>query len=86
MIEEGQISTRLEDEPDIVYPDSDQDVPEINGFEMEPVYSEAQQALIAHFGDRDDVLVARQQLYLLQAEWLSAEDLVGLLRRFRGRP
>lgn len=58
MIEEGQISTRLEEEPDIVYPDSDQDVPEINGFEMEPVYSEVQQALIAHFGGRDDVLVA----------------------------
>ena len=58
MTEEGQISTRLEDGPDIVYPDSDQDVPEINGFQMEPVYSEFQQALIAHFGGRDDVLVA----------------------------
>ena len=58
MTNELQISMCLEDEPDIAYPDSDQDVPEVDGFEMEPVYSEVQQALIAHFGNRDDVLVA----------------------------
>ena len=58
MTDELQISLRLEDEPDVVYPDSDEDVPEIDGLTMEPVYSEVQQALIAQFGSRDDVLVA----------------------------
>lgn len=58
MTDELQITTRLEDEPDIVYPSSDEDVPEIDGLAMEPVYSEVQQALIARFGSRDDVLVA----------------------------
>ena len=58
MTDELQIDIRLEDEPDVVYPDSDQDVPEIDGLTMEPVYSEVQQALIAHFDGRDDILVA----------------------------
>ena len=58
MMDDLQISVRLEDEPDIVYPSGDTDVPEIDGLKMEPVYSEVQQALIAHFADRDDVLVA----------------------------
>ena len=58
MTDELQISIRLEDEPDVVYPDSDEDVPEIDGLKVEPVYSEVQQALIAQFGSRDDVLVA----------------------------
>ena len=58
MTDELQISVRLEDEPEVVYPDSDQDIPEIDGLKMEPVYSEVQQALIAHFGGRDDILVA----------------------------
>ena len=58
MSDELQISIRLEDEPDVVYPESDEDVPEIDGLKMEPVYSEVQQALIAQFGSRDDVLVA----------------------------
>ena len=58
MTDELQISVRLEDEPDIVYPDSDEDVPEVDGLQMEPAYSEVQQALIARFGSRNDVLVA----------------------------
>ena len=58
MTDELQISVRLEDEPEIVYPDSDEDVPEVDGLQMEPAYSEVQQALIARFGSRDDVLVA----------------------------
>ena len=58
MTDELQISMRVEDEPDVVYPDSDEDVPEIDGLQMEPAYSEVQQALIARFGSRDDVLVA----------------------------
>ena len=41
-----------------MYPDSDEDVPEIDGLKVEPVYSEAQQALIARFGNRDELLVA----------------------------
>ena len=53
-----QISVCLEDEPDIVYPESDEDVPEVDGLRMEPAYSEVQQALAARFGSRDDVLVA----------------------------
>lgn len=53
-----QISVCLEDEPDIVYPDSDADVPEVDGLRMEPAYSEVQQGLAARFGSRDDVLVA----------------------------
>ena len=58
MTGELQISIRLEDEPDVVYPDSDEDEPEIDGLKVEPVYSEVQQALIARSGSRDDVLVA----------------------------
>lgn len=58
MTDESQITICLEDEPGIVYPSSDEDVPEIDGLGMEPVYSEVQQALIARFGGRDDVLVA----------------------------
>ena len=53
-----QISVCLEDEPDIVYPETDEDVPEVDGLRMEPAYSEFQQALAARFGSRDDVLVA----------------------------
>lgn len=58
MTDEPQITICLEDEPDVVYPSSDEDVPEVDGLGMEPVYSEVQQALIARFGGRDDVLVA----------------------------
>ena len=58
MTDELQITMCLEDEPEIVYPSSSEDVPEIDGLRMEPVYSEVQQALIAHFGSRNDVLVA----------------------------
>ena len=58
MSDDIRISIRLEDEPDYVYPEGDKDVPEIDGLKTEPVYSEVQQALIARFGGRDDVLVA----------------------------
>ena len=58
MADELQITMCLEDEPEIVYPSSNEDVLEINGLRMEPVYSEVQQALIARFGSRNDVLVA----------------------------
>ena len=53
-----QIDMTLDDEPEVVYPDSDGDVPEIDGLRMEPTYSEVQQALVARFGHRADVLVA----------------------------
>ena len=54
--------------PDIVYPSGDTDVPEIDGLKMEPVYSEVQQALIAHFADRDDVLVAGNSFVYFKVE------------------
>ena len=53
-----QIDMTLDDEPEVVYPDSDADVPEIDGLRMEPAYSEVQQALVAWFGRRADILVA----------------------------
>ncbi len=68
MMDDLQISVRLEDEPDIVYPSGDTDVPEIDGLKMEPVYSEVQQALIAHFADRDDVLVAGNSFVYFKVE------------------
>ena len=91
MMDDLQISVRLEDEPDIVYPSGDADVPEIDGLKMEPVYSEVQQALIAHFADRDDVLVAGNSFVYFKVEghpqrtWLDCFVALGVDRDARSK-